>query len=90
MIMVTIYKASVYMYAYDWVAGIKYGYRIFNWRNEYNNFFCTKDAAISRAESKFHEQPINESVKHVHAEVTEYTITDEGIKRGQRVYNLIK
>lgn len=88
--MITIYKVSVDIYAYDWDAGSEYGYRIFNWRNKYNDFFCTKDAAISRAESKFHEQPINGSVKQVHAEVIEYAVTDEGMKRRQRVYNLIK
>ena len=88
--MITIYKVSVDIYAYDWDAGSKYGCRIFNWRNKYNDFFCTKDAAISRAESKFHEQPINGSVKQVNAEVIEYAVTDEGMKRRQRVYNLIK
>ena len=88
--MITIYKVSVDIYAYGWEADSEYGCCLFNWRNKYNDFFCTKDAAISRAESKFHEQPINESVKQVYAEVVEYAVTDEGMKRGERVYNLIK
>lgn len=59
-------------------------------QTEFCNYFPTAEIATEKAKELFEEYGINEYVESVNACVYECSVTADGLKTGNRIFNLTK
>lgn len=57
---------------------------------EYMDYFPTEEIAIKKAEEQFKKYGLNDYVESVNARIYECGVTADGMKTGNRIFNLYK
>ena len=60
------------------------------WETAFEDTYSSKAAAIKYVQRYFAKSCLNDYVSSVHAEVKLYIISDKGMGKGKRIYNLYK
>lgn len=60
------------------------------WITPYENIYASRKAAVKQAQSKVSLRHINDYTIAAHAEVRACIVSDKGMTRDKRVYNLYK